>query len=359
MSVENKFYRLRSCIAIVYSEGHLEFFDSNQRTGFSINLQYSGIVDLLHSLNGFNSINSILKKFPDVATDELIELISFLHQKRVLIEVDENYDEYLLSKFPRLINTLEGYFKSVSEVNKAIQRGVDSNILIIGLGAVGTWVLHCLIKSGIKKISVIDDDCVEESNLHRQDLFFEADVGLKKVFAAQENIKKSYGIEINAICKKMLSVKDLEELNSQPDLIINCADSPSVDATSKIVSEFCLKRKINHIIGGGYNLHLTLVGQVVIPGVTACFHCFEKVLTPLNASELYGVKKLQRNYRKIGSLGPVCAISASITATEAIKLIFGVPIDFISLTNKRLELNLNNFELGSFKVERNNECEYC
>lgn len=137
------------------------------------------------------------------------------------------------------------------------------------------------------------------------------------------------------------------------------ADYPSVDRTSRVVSDYCLKNGISHIIGGGYNLHLTLVGQVVIPGVTACLHCFDKVLAPMNTAELFGVKKLNRKFRKIGSLGAVCGVSASVTATEAIKIVFGAPLNFLAVVNKRVEFNLNDFDFGAFSVQRNVACEYC
>lgn len=359
MSVENKVFRLRSCIALVHRAGAVEFFDSNLRVGFSIELEYSGIIELLHKFDGVMTVRSIGDLFSEVLLDELCSLVLFLKSKYVLIEVDEEYEQSILCSFPRLINTLEGFFHSTSEVNKSLQKGADKAVLIVGLGAVGTWVLHCLVKAGVQNITVMDDDVVEESNLHRQDLFFEENIGVPKVVAAYENIKRCYGVELTICTKRMQSVEDLEQLQNLPGLVINCADYPSVDQTSKIVSDYCLKNRISHIIGGGYNLHLTLVGQVVIPGATACFHCFDRVLAPINAMELFGVKKLNRNYRKIGSLGPLCSLSASITATEAIKVIFGAPLEFMGVTNKRLEFSLKNFDFGSFIVQRNANCKYC
>ncbi len=358
MSVENKTYRLRSCVAIVRTKRFVEFFDSNLRTGFSIELDYPEIIGLLHHFDGSLSVNDVSCLYPEISTAELCTLVLFLQNKSVLIEVDEPYLQSDINYRPRLINTLESYFHSTSEVRRSIYQGSKANILIIGLGAVGSWVLHCLVKVGVQNITVMDNDNVELSNLHRQDLFFEADVGTPKVIAARNNIKQAYDVDITAVCKKMESVEDLS-LTNFPDLVINCADSPSVDTTSKIVSDFCLNHKIPHIIGGGYNLHLTLIGQVIIPGVTACLHCFDKILSPTNAAELFGVKKLNRKYRKIGSMGPVCGVSASITATEAIKVIFGVPIRFLAVANKRLEFNLSTFDFGAFSVERDITCAYC
>ncbi|WHS54038.1 MULTISPECIES: ThiF family adenylyltransferase [Pseudomonas] len=120
--------------------------------------------------------------------------------------------------------------------------------------------LHSLVKAGVKNITVMDY-VVEESNLHRQAIFLRQILASPKVSAAYNNIKTPYGTGLNKHIKKMQSVEDLEHLPGMPDMIINCADYPSVDHTSKIVSDFCLKNRISHIIGGGYNPHLTLVAK--------------------------------------------------------------------------------------------------
>ena len=78
------------------------------------------------------------------------------------------------------------------------------------------------------------------------------------------------------------------------DLIINCADEPNVDKTSRIVAEYAMEKRIPHIIGGGYNLHLTLIGQTIIPFKTACFECFNLFLKELNDTSLRNVKKLHK-----------------------------------------------------------------
>lgn len=101
--------------------------------------------------------------------------------------------------------------------------------------------------------------------------FFEKDVGSKKHEALIKNLQHlAPDIQIDAI-DDYIDDKFFER-NSLPeniDLVINCADTPSVDYTSNIISNYCMKNKIPHIVGGGYNLHQTLIGQTIIPYVTA------------------------------------------------------------------------------------------
>ena len=79
-----------------------------------------------------------------------------------------------------------------------------------------------------------------------------------------------------------------------------------------IALELAMPRGIPHIVGGGYNLHLSLIGQTVIPGETACVKCFERQLERENEIDPTRVKKLQVPNRKVGSLGPLCALNASM-----------------------------------------------
>ena len=65
-----------------------------------------------------------------------------------------------------------------------------SHVVIIGLGAVGTWVTINLIQSGVKNITIIDPDRVEDSNLHRQMGYFENSIGLYKLMRLNHLLKE-------------------------------------------------------------------------------------------------------------------------------------------------------------------------
>lgn len=96
---------------------------------------------------------------------------------------------------------------------------------------------------------------------------------------------------------------------------------PSVDYTSSIVDEACKALNLPYIIGGGYNLHLSLIGMTVIPGKTACYHCGRITLEDRQKGDLDNLKKLDRPWRNIGNLAPLAAITSSFTANEAIRLV--------------------------------------
>ncbi|ENV5900776.1 TPA: ThiF family adenylyltransferase [Vibrio parahaemolyticus] len=351
-------YRCKSSVALVYNEGVLDIFLSNLREQFMIEIDYEGIIELLFSFNGKCKVSDIEKKYPSIDRNELIDLIIFFVEKRVLIKVNTEYGNELIKTKYRLINTLEDYCFSTHEVELAINMLETKRVMIIGLGAVGTWVTDSLARTGVKNFIFVDDDKVELSNIHRQDMFFESSVGNFKVDEIERNLNFSH--EKLDIIKIKDKLDDLffNKYDGDCDLIINCADYPSVDVTTEIVAKFCMEKNIPHIIGGGYNLHLTLIGQTVIPNKTACVKCFESHLKVINNADLDGVKKLARKNRKIGSFAPLSSIGAAIASIDAIKVLIG-KYEYISNANKRIEFNIRERDIKKHQVMRNVSCEWC
>src|SRR3989344_2064589 len=85
---------------------------------------------------------------------------------------------------------------SLKEIGEGYKLIRDKTIAIIGLGALGTVAADLLVRNGIGNLLLIDRDIIEESNLTRQALFYEEDVGRSKAYAAKEKLSK-----INSKCK--------------------------------------------------------------------------------------------------------------------------------------------------------------
>lgn len=354
----NDIYRLKSSIALVYDDNVLDVFLSNLREQFKITIEYKYIVDLLFCFDGKKTVRDVLEVYENISKDDLFELILFLSQKNVLIKVDCEYPDDFVSNQYRLINFFEDYCSSTSDVISSLKMINTSKVMIVGLGAVGTWVSESLIRSGLKNITLVDDDTVEISNLHRQGMFFNKDVDRYKVDVLSENLRSVFpDVKVNKI-KEKLTPDFFCKYTEKYDLVINCADKPSVDETTRIIAKFCMKNKIPHIVGGGYNLHLTLIGQTVIPNRTACVMCFEKHLQKINEADLNGVKKLARKNRKIGSFSPLSSIAASLATIDALKIISG-KYDCTSNANSRIEFNVRERDINKHSVERNVNCEWC
>ncbi|OYQ80708.1 hypothetical protein B9T19_05590 [Ignatzschineria sp. F8392] len=350
--------RLRSLIGIVQNEAGVEFFNSNTRESILLEIDFPEILTFLKKFDGRTPFVEICAYFPNYTPESLKYLVNFLHQNHILILDDKPYSESDKND-GRLISFLEDYCYLSSEVIEKIDLIKSSRIMIIGLGSVGSLIATYLAKQGIGNFILVDNDTVEITNIHRQ-YYFEDQIGIQKTIALNEELKR-----INPRVKCELIQDCLTEdffekhLLSHPiDLIINCADEPSVDYTSRIVAKYSMSKNIPHIIGGGYNLHLTLIGQTIVPYQTACFECFTQKLNELNLSDLKNVKKLHRENRKIGSFPPLSGIAATLATLDAMKIIIK-KFKYLNNSNKRIEFSLKDYSIKTIQVDKNPNCEWC
>ena len=111
-----------------------------------------------------------------------------------------------------------------------------AHILVIGAGGLGVPVLQYLVGSGVGQITLLDQDPVEEHNLHRQTIYG-AHVGLPKVMAAAQFCRTlNASVKINPI-ENWLTPANAPDLVAQADLVLDCADS---FAASYTLSDLCL-----------------------------------------------------------------------------------------------------------------------
>lgn len=350
--------KLSSTVSVVkISDTILEFFKTNTRKQIRLKVDNDDIMNLVLTLDGSRTFEQICEE-EDTDPEGLKTLLSFLSSKGILDCVTPSNDFEEFKKFRRVIFFLNDYADSHDKLLKYWNKLRKATVLIIGLGAVGSWVACNLAESGVKNFILMDPDVVDITNLHRQFGYTEADIGKKKADVLENRLKK-YDEDIKVIKSyDYLEESTLEEFNNQHiDLMINCADKPNVDSTSLWVGEYGMKRNIPHIVGGGYNLHLSLIGQTVIPGKTACVKCFQKQLEEENKIDSTRVKKLMIKNRKVGSFGPMCSMIASMVGMESIKALTGCTIP--ANVNRRGEFNIYTMDIEYKNFNRRDDCEWC
>lgn len=122
-------------------------------------------------------------------------------------------------------------------------------VLVLGVGGVGSYAVEALVRAGIGTLIIIDADYVALSNLNRQLMTNQNNIGLSKVDVLEERIKS-----INPDChvikiKEFITTDNLNLLfNLEPDFIIDCIDTIK---TKKYLIKECLKRKIKFISSMG------------------------------------------------------------------------------------------------------------
>ena len=103
-----------------------------------------------------------------------------------------------------------------------------ASVLVVGAGGLGCTVLPCLVAAGVGRVTLLDHDRVEESNLHRQPLYRMQDIGQHKVHAAQSALQAlNPEVQVAAHAQR-LTAMTAEQWVSSADVIVDCADSFAV-----------------------------------------------------------------------------------------------------------------------------------
>ena len=219
-----------------------------------------------------------------------------------------------------------------------------AKVVVIGCGATGTVIANHLARAGVGTLVIVDRDFIELNNLQRQLLFDEADLAknLPKAIAAERKLKLvNSAITIQGIVADV-NPENIEDLITGADLVMDGTDNFE---TRYLLNDACLKRNIPWIYTGavsGYGM-----SQTIIPGETACLRCLYPEL-PLPGTSA--------TCDTAGVVGPVVGAVASLSATEAIKLLVGQG----ELNRGVIYLDLWDLSLEKFATSgRRPECPAC
>ena len=348
--------RLRPSVAMVpMGDEKWQFFQGNTRRGRVFKLQ-PALANTVKILSGHYSLASAAR-LSRADPLRLLELAKVLHEGCLL--EDANVAERIAQlPWRRVLNFLGDYIPSY-EVEDAFLRLSGETVLMLGVGGVGSWVATQLCQSGFERFILVDDDEVELSNLNRS-LYSKPDVGRSKVDALAERMRTICPrVCVRGVKEQLVDATGLAELIANlhgSGIVVNCADTPSVDATSSIVDEACRSTATPYVIAGGYNLHLSLIGMTVLPGKTACYHCGRLTLEEQQGDDLIDMRKLARPWRNIGNLAPLAAITASFAVNEVIRLAISDSRVPPAMINRRGEFNFLTGEMHFVNLPPRREC---
>ncbi|MER2106748.1 MAG: MoeB/ThiF family adenylyltransferase [Solibacillus sp.] len=225
------------------------------------------------------------------------------------------------------------------------QRNIrDKHVLIVGAGALGSASAEMLVRAGIGKLTLIDRDYVEWSNLQRQHLYTERDAMqmLPKAVAAKQRlqeINRDVQIESHVIDA---TVEQLAPFVETADVILDATDNFDIRF---IVNDLAQKFRIPFIFAacvGSFGSTFT-----IIPGKTPCLQCLLKQM-PLTGATC----------DREGIISPIIQLIVSYQVTECLKLLVE---DEASLRMSYLSVDLWQNQQYSFQVDKakNHECLSC
>lgn len=209
-----------------------------------------------------------------------------------------------------IINSNARYAKQikVSHFGEEGQKKLkNSHVAIVGVGALGCIVAEQLTRAGVGKLTLIDRDFVELSNLQRQQLYTEQDVisYMPKSIAACDRLKSiNSTITINPIVSHLNS-NNINQCLDEAELIIDATDNLS---TRYLINEYAVREKKAWIHGAVASTYGRML--FIRPGETPCFNCLYPI-TP----ELDGLDTCDT----VGVLSSIVNIIGSLQVTEALK----------------------------------------
>ncbi len=214
-----------------------------------------------------------------------------------------------------------------------------SKVLVIGCGGLGSPLLLYLAAAGVGQLTIVDGDRVELTNLQRQIVYTERDIGQPKAFSAQQRLKAlNSGINIEVV-DQVFTIDTGEVLVKDHDLIIDCTDN---FATRYQINDLCVQWQKPWIFASVYQFS----GQcaLFVPG-GACFRCLfaepPRDVPDCNAA---------------GVLGVLPGMVGTFQAIEAIKYLVGLPTP---ISNHVLLIETLDLEFRRIQLQSNPDCLAC
>ena len=219
---------------------------------------------------------------------------------------------------------------------------LDSHVLIIGAGGLGSPASMYLAAAGVGKLTLVDDDTVELSNLQRQLAHAETDLGANKVDSAAATLRAiNSDVEVIALNQRVGGA-ELGELVNTVDVVLDATDNVE---TRFAINRACLAAKVPLVSGAAIRLE----GQVAVfdsrQSDSPCYECLYK-----------GGEGDDLTCADNGVLAPVVGIIGSMQALEALKLIaqFGD-----TLVGRLLLFDASSMQWREMKLPRDPNCLAC
>ena len=220
---------------------------------------------------------------------------------------------------------------------------LDAPVLVIGAGGLGSPAAMYLASAGVGKLTLVDDDTVDLTNLQRQIAHVTERVGQPKAASARTTLHAiNPDIEVVALQERVDDAR-LAELVAESTVVLDCTDN---FATRHAVNRACVARRVPLVSGAVIRFD----GQVSVfdprSGTQPCYSC----LFPQDQ------QFSDEACSTMGVFAPLVGVVGSMQAAEALKLVMGIGE---SLAGRLLLLDGLHMEWSSMRVARDPDCPVC
>jgi len=223
------------------------------------------------------------------------------------------------------------------------QRLLGAHALVIGAGGLGSPVALYLGTAGVGRITLVDNDTVDLTNLQRQIAHDMSRIGQAKVASAAQSIN-DINPEVTVVAlQERVDAQRLDELVATADVVVDCCDN---FATRHAVNAACVKHGKPLVSGAAIGFD----GQISVYDTRqATAPCYACIFPPDAAFE-------EVRCATMGVLAPLVGIIGSMQAAEALKLLAGTGS---SLAGRLQMLDARSMEWTEIRTPRNADCSVC
>ena len=222
------------------------------------------------------------------------------------------------------------------------QRLMNAKVLCVGAGGLGSPALMYLAAAGVGTLGIVEFDTVDESNLQRQIIHGQSDIGKSKAQSAKEKIAEINPYVNVILHETRLDNSNVMEIFSQYDIIVDGTDN---FATRYLVNDACVLLKKPYVWGSIYRFD----GQASVfwAEYGPCYRCLYPEPPPPG---------MVPSCAEGGVLGVLCATIGSIQTTEAIKVLTGIGE---SLIGSLMVYDALDMTFRKIKVRKDPNCPLC
>jgi bacteriocin biosynthesis cyclodehydratase domain-containing protein len=277
---------------------------------------------LIEALDGEHTLAELHAEFGAEAVDDAIS------QMQELCVIEDAADDDLIdpaerSRFDRQLR----YFSDIGDaelVPSECQRRLrEAKVAVLGVGGLGGWTAWALTTIGVGEMWLVDGDRVEISNLNRQILYTEADLGLLKVECAAARLRAfNPAARITSTARRLGSAVEIADFIAGADLVIDAIDWPAFEV-EVWVNEACFEAGIPYITMSHFP-PIARVGPLYVPGVTGCYAC-QKIAWAREYPLLEAAIEAQRaKPSPAATIGPACGLIGGQIGMEAMHMLTGL-----------------------------------
>jgi bacteriocin biosynthesis cyclodehydratase domain-containing protein len=277
--------------------------------------------DLLAAVDGARTRSELTAEFGVQAVDDLLAQFGTLGLLEDAAD-DDLLDPDVVARFDRQLR----YFSDISEgpsASECQERLEASRVAVLGVGGLGGWSALGLACCGVGELLLVDFDRVELTNLNRQVLYTEADIGEPKASAAAERLRAfNSSMRVEERVQRIDCEAAVAEAIQGCDLVIASCDWPAHDI-ERWINAACFAAGTPFIAMSHFP-PVARVGPLYVPGVTGCYAC-QEIGYRRSYPHFDDVMEQQRGKTSsAGTLGPACELIGGQVSLDVMHLLTGL-----------------------------------